>query len=162
MTGALLKGSTADFPLPVLCDRLTLTAISRPYVSDSYALPVQVSRNTIKDVPYAFLFFPSASIWKPWGAQVLIHESTTSDLASSRKLLETQLAIFATGTREYEKEGIHSPGKYLSSSIHLLLYLHTPSTAVVVRFFYPRPRTAAIPATVIFLPKISHLAARSF
>jgi hypothetical protein len=98
---------------------------------------------------------------------------TTSDLASSRKLLDTQFAIFATGTRAYEKEGIHSPGKYLASSnTPALASSHcfnsggnafflsaTPSTQVLVDSNALIP---AIPATVIFLPKVSHLPARPF
>jgi len=102
---------------------------------------------------------------------VLKCSPTTSDLAFSRKLLETQFAIFATGKREYEKKGVHSSGKYLASSIHLLLHLHTPSTAVVTLFFLSATLSAqvdsnaltpAIPATVIFLPKVTRLAARPF
>jgi len=94
MTGALLKGSTADFPLPVLCALLTLTAISRPYVGDSYALPFQVSRYRTKDVPYAFLLFPSASIWKPWGAQVLTHDQRSCIL---KKVIRNTVCYICDG-----------------------------------------------------------------
>jgi hypothetical protein len=65
---------------------------------------------TSRGPSYALLHSPSTFVWKPWGA----HPRRAISLAQEGR---TQLAGFATGTKEYEM-GVNSPRAYLASSLH--------------------------------------------
>jgi hypothetical protein len=71
----------------------------------------RVSRKTSHTVhqgrPYALLHSPSTFVWKPWGT----HPRPAILLPQDGR---TQLAGFATGTKEYEM-GVNSPGTNLAS-----------------------------------------------